>query len=273
VAFATMRSMDWLRIGRQLRALRLRAGKRQIDVGNAADLSRQLVSKIERGELADVQMRSLVKIGEALGASLDVQVRWHGEGLDRLMDGAHAGLVELVVRLLERLGWETAVEVSFAIRGERGSIDVMGLHRDVAAVLVVEVKSVVPDAGGMLHVLDRKARLAPEIAGARGWPCASVSRLLVIGDTSTTRRRVRALDATFRTTFPMRGVAVKRWLRQPGETLAGILFLPFATGDGVSRGTTGRQRVRHRKRPESPPKPVQTPSERASENNDDLDLA
>jgi transcriptional regulator with XRE-family HTH domain len=242
-----MASMDALRVGRSLRALRIRAAKRQQDVGAAADVSRQLVAKVEAGQLTDVRIGTLVAIGEALGASIDIQVRWHGEGLDRLLDAAHAGLVEQVVRLLAADGWETAVEVSFSIRGERGSVDVVGLRKDVAAILIVEVKSVVPDAGGMFHVLDRKARLGPEIVKQLGWPCASVSRLLVIGDSSTTRRRVAALGATFATAFPERGWSVRRWLRSPTGVMAGLLFLPFATGGGTRRGPTGVHRVRRRK--------------------------
>jgi transcriptional regulator with XRE-family HTH domain len=248
--------MDALRVGRSLRALRIRAGKRQRDVGAAAGVSRQLVSKVEAGQSADVQVGTIVAIGAALGASIDVQVRWYGEGLDRLLDAAHAGLVELVVAMLANDGWETRVEVSFAIGGERGSVDVIGLHRDVAAILIVEVKSVVPDAGGMLHVLDRKARLGPEIAKQIGWPCASVSRLLIIGESSTTRRRVAALGATFATALPERGWSVRQWLRSPTGALAGLLFIPFATGGGTRRGPTGVQRVR---RPRSTLKSPQRP--------------
>ncbi len=250
------RAMDALQVGRSLRALRIRAAKRQQDVGAAAGVSRQLVSKVEAGQSADVRVGTLIAIAEALGASIDVKVRWHGEGLDRLLDGAHASLVEQVVALLTADGWETKVEVSFSIRGERGSVDVVGLRREVAAILIVEVKSVVPDAGGMLHVLDRKARLGQEIARQLGWPCVSVSRLLVVGDSSTTRRRVAALGSTFATAFPERGWSVRRWLHSPNGSLAGLLFLPFASGSGARRGPTGVQRVR---RPKSAPKSAQGP--------------
>ena len=243
--------MDTLRVGRSIRALRLRADRRQADVARDAGLSRQLVAKVEAGDIDGVTLRRLGKIAAVLGADLDLRVRLHGEGLDRLLDGAHAALVERVVALLASFGWETAVEVSFSIRGERGSVDVVGLRRDIGAVVIVEVKTVVPDAGGMLSTLDRKARLGAEIAQRLGWPCRSVSRLLVVGDSSTTRRRVGALGATFAAALPSRGWAVKRWLRDPVEPLAGILFLPFATGDGARRSPTGRQRIR---RPRAAPK-------------------
>jgi len=238
--------MDGLRIGRQLRALRLRADKRQRDVSADARVSRQLIAKVEGGAIDGVTIGSLTRIGTALGATVDILVRWHGEGLDRLLDAAHAALVEIVVRILQAYGWETAVEVSFNVRGERGSVDICALYRQTATVLIIEVKTVVPDSGSMLATLDRKVRLAPDVARSLGWPCTTVARLLVIGDSSTTRRRVALLGATFAAVLPDRAVAIRRWLRQPSGTIAGLWFLPFATAGGRRRGVTGRQRVRRR---------------------------
>ncbi len=89
--------MDARRIGRSVRALRIRAGQRQIDVAGEARISRQQIGRIEAGELDGVTVGSLERAVTALGGSFDVTVRWHGEGLDRLLDAAHAGLVEQVV--------------------------------------------------------------------------------------------------------------------------------------------------------------------------------
>src|SRR3954453_13339241 len=86
--------------------------------------------------------------------------RWNGEGLDRLLDQAHAGLVEQLVVRLRAAGWVTDVGGAFSIRGERGSIDVLGFHEKTGIVLVIEVKSVVPDSQATLAGIDRKARLA-----------------------------------------------------------------------------------------------------------------
>jgi hypothetical protein len=189
-------------------------------------------------------VRVLDRLVQELGASLDVRLHWHGEGLDRLLDATHAGLVDSVVALLHRAGWETAVEVTFNEFGERGSVDVMGLRRAIGAVLIIEVKSVVPDAGGMLSALDRKARLAPAICRRLAWPCRSVSTLLVIGESSATRRRVADLGALFDAAFPIRGRAVRTWLLSPTGSIAGLLFLPYATSGSRRRGISGRQRVR-----------------------------
>lgn len=73
-----------------------------------------------------------------------------------------------------------ATEVSFDIRGQRGSIDILAFHPATGTLLVIEVKSVVPDMQAMLHGVDRKARLAPEIARGRGWRVERVARVLVL---------------------------------------------------------------------------------------------
>jgi hypothetical protein len=181
----------------------------------------------------------LRRLTEALGASLDVRLGWNGEGLDRLLDAAHAAMIETVVRRLQLHGWEVAVEVSFAIRGERGSIDVLGYRSDTSTLLVVEAKSVVPDAQAMLASIDRKARLAIQIGAARGWRAATVGRMLVLPETATSRRRVGALERTFAAAFPMRGWAVERWLKAPSGQIAGILFLPNSRHAKAGRSITG----------------------------------
>ena len=119
---------------------------------------------------------------------------------------ASAGIVrhEAIVRDLTTAGWDAATEASFSIRGERGSIDVLAFHPVTSTVLVVEVKSVVPDVQATLVTLDRKTRLASEIARQRGWRPARVGRLLVIRDDRTARRRIAAHETTFAGAFPIR---------------------------------------------------------------------
>jgi transcriptional regulator with XRE-family HTH domain len=236
--------MDPVRLGHAFRALRLQKRWRQSDVAAKAHVSASAISMIERGRLDSVSIARLRRVAEALDATLDVRLRWNGEGLDRLLDQAHAGLVEVLVRRLQADGWVTDVEVSFSIRGERGSIDVLAFHEATGMVLVSEVKSVVPDSQATLVGVDRKARLAPEIARARGWSCRGVARLLAIGDSSTSRRRIDSLATTYRTAFPASGAEVRRWLRQPDSPIAGLLFLPYSQPTHARTSTTGMQRVR-----------------------------
>jgi hypothetical protein len=175
----------------------------------------------------------LATVVAALGGRLSVRILYQGEGLDRLRDRAHARVVEAVVGDLVANGWLVATEVSFNVFGERGVIDILAFHPPTGSLLVVEVKTVVPDVGGMLATLDRKVRLAPDIARERGWAVQSVSRLLVMRDTATARRRVAEHASTFAAAFPTRTVGVRRWLRNPAGRLYGLRFLSDA---GPTRG-------------------------------------
>ena len=235
--------MDPVRLGRSLRAIRVRRGLRQVDVAVAAGISRSQASRIERGELKGVPVDDLLALAAALGAEVDIGVRWHGEGLDRLLDARHAALVEVVVRMLERTGWTCAVEASFSIYGERGSVDVLALHGVTGMILVVEVKTVVPDAQSLLVAHDRKLRLASRIAAERGWMGRGTARLLVVPEGSTARRRIAALGQSFLAAYPVRGRAVHRWLRAPVGPMSGLLFMPDSPGDGVGRPRLRRRRV------------------------------
>ncbi len=236
----------WLRAGRALRALRIRRDLGQADLARRVGVSRTTISRIERGQLAGMTLRRLSEVAASLGASLQVTVRWNGEALDRLLDEGHARLVAAVVSHLNELGWETAVEVSFAVGVERGSIDVLGYHRRTGSLLVGEVKSVVPDAGGTVYGLDRKARLAPVIARERGLAVRTVSRLLIVGDSRTARRRIARFAALWAAAFPVRGKQLAAWLRDPGErSVSGLLLIETGTSAAVSmrsRVARGRRR-------------------------------
>ena len=231
--------MDPVRLGRQVRALRCRRGWRQVDLAAAAGVARSTVSRVERGLAGGVTADALDRLSRSLGARLSVQLTWNGEALDRLMDAEHAALVERVANELRTCGWEVTIEATFAIGGERGSVDVLGYHAARGVVVVVEVKTVVPDMQAMLSSLDRKGRLAGRIAGARGWAPRTVGRVLVFSDTRTSRRRVELHEATFRAAFPSRSVTVKRWIGDPDpeRPFSGLWFLSH------DRGVSARHRV------------------------------
>lgn len=236
--------MDGIRIGLSVRALRIRRGWRQLDVAMRAGVSRGTISNAERGLIGRLSIDTLVRIAAVLGADVDVRIRWRGEGLDRLLDEGHATLVDAMAARLHHDGWETALEVTFSIRGERGSIDILAFHARSRALLVVEVKTVVPDFQAMVSALDRKTRLGPVIARDHGWSAGSTSRLLVIEAGSTSRGRVERLGAATASAFPDRGARVRSWLRAPDDPVSGLLFVRSAIPGDVTRRTTGRQRVR-----------------------------
>jgi transcriptional regulator with XRE-family HTH domain len=236
--------MDVIRFGLGVRALRRKRGWTQDDLAAKSQVSRTAVWRIERGRADRVAVHVLVRVVAALGARIDVRLLWHGEGLDRLLDAGHADLVERTLRLLASSDWMTATEVSFNVRGERGSIDILAFHPGTGSLLVIEIKSVVPDLQAMLSVIDRKGRLARDIAQERGWQVTSVTRLLVLPDDRTARRRVERHSATFRTALPARTIEVRRWIRRPEGAMHGVLFLSDARHTSTRHRVASRRRVR-----------------------------
>lgn len=95
--------------------------------------------------VAGTALDAIERVVVGLGGELDVRVRWRGEELDRLLDAVHAALGERLVEILAGAGWQCAVEVTFWIRGEKGSVDLLAWHPTTGRLLVVETKSVVPD--------------------------------------------------------------------------------------------------------------------------------
>lgn len=234
--------MDLVRFGRGIRALRLRRRWRQEDLAAESGVSRSVVARIEVGQSVAIPIGKIEMVASAVGARTDLRLNWNGEALDRLLDAAHAGLVEAAAAKLRALGWDVAAEVTFWIRGERGSVDLLGWHPAMRIVLVIEVKSVVPDIQAMLASLDRKARLAIEIGRGRGWSPIAAGRLLVIGESRTSRRRIELHATTFAAEFPHRGATLRGWLRTPNvaEPVRGLWFLSSA------HAMSTRHRVRKR---------------------------
>ncbi len=242
--------VDDVRLGKQFRALRHRLRWRQVDVGGKAGLSQDVISLVECGRIEDVSLRALRRHARALGGELRVELLFRGGELDRLMDEGHAALVGAIANRLEGLGWETRPEVSFAVFAERGSIDLLAWHAASGTLLVIEAKTELTSIEETLRRHDAKVRLAAEVAAERfGWRPRRVARLLVITDGSTRRSQVQRHEAVLRTAYPLRGGALRRWLREPSGSVAGLAFLPVTIDGRGAALVPGRSRIR---RPAAP---------------------
>jgi transcriptional regulator with XRE-family HTH domain len=234
---------------RAVRALRLRRGWRQADLAARAGLSRSAISRIERGQLDGVLIGNVARLAGALGASADLQLRWRGAELDRLVDARHASLQNHVADMLSHAGWTVRAEVSFNHYGDRGRVDLLAYHFALRIVLVVEIKSGIGDLQETLGRLDIKARLAPVLARQAGWADASSAVVaLVIGDSRAARRIVDAHLALLHG-FPLRGRAASAWLRRSRvPPPRGLLWFVNAAN---ARGVRFIDAQRSRKRPDS----------------------
>jgi transcriptional regulator with XRE-family HTH domain len=234
---------------RAIRQLRLDRGWRQCDLGNRAGVSRELVSRVERGEISALPLRSVERIADALGATVDLRVQWRGAQLDRLLDAEHAALQDALARALAATGWSVRVEFSFNHYGDRGRVDVLAFHGALRYLLVMEVKSVLGDLQETIGKLNVKVRLGGHLAREAGWehPLA-VAPALMIGDSRAARRVVARHEAMF-AAYSLRGRAAVAWIRHPTRNVPnGLLW--FAKRPD-SHQETVNDRLRVRKRPDS----------------------
>ncbi len=230
----TLDDMDDMRIGAALRAVRVRRRWRQSDVATRAGVSQPLVSLVERGHLDKISLATLRGIGRVLDINVGVYARWRGGELDRMLNVRHSLLAESVATMFVGLpDWSIAPEVSFSIYDERGIIDILAFHAPTGCLLVIELKTAIVDVNELVGTLDRKARLAPEIARQRGWEAMHVSRWVIVARDKTNLRHIGAHRSILRAAFPDDGRLMRGWLIHPsGGTSA------LSTWSDINRGGT-----------------------------------
>jgi transcriptional regulator with XRE-family HTH domain len=216
--------MDDIAFGRVFRTVRQRRRLRQRDVAAAAGVSDVLVSRIERGQASRVALHTIRRIVGVLEIEVSLVARWRGGELERLQARRHSALAEAVIARLSAFGWEVRPEVSFSIFGERGVIDVLAWHPATQTLLVIELKTEIVNVGELLGALDRKARLAPRISADLAWRPATLALALIVADSSTNRRHVRAHARTLRAMLPADGRRLRGWLAKPTDEVRALAF-------------------------------------------------
>lgn len=233
------------RVGMVFRAVRIHQRLRQEDVARRAGVSASLVSRIERGHLASIQLDHVRAVAGVLEIRLELTPSWRGGDLDRVLSARHSALHErLADRLGRSAGWVSAAEVSYSIWGERGVIDRLGFHAGRRMLAVFELKADLSDPAGLIAQGDRYRRLAPEIARGRGWLADQVSCWAIVADTDTNRRRLGAHRELLRGAFPAHGRMFGEWLRDPVERVDGLVFIAYPHRGTVTRGLSMVKRVR-----------------------------
>lgn len=223
-------------MGLVLRALRRRRGWAQRELAARVGTSQSVVSRVERGHVAEVTVDRLRRLLAGVETRLEITLRWRGAELERLLDEAHAAAVAAIAAVLEQAGWTVLIEVTYSEYGERGSFDILAVKAARRAALVVEVKTDIPSAEQVGRKVDEKARLAPRIVERReGWRPEHVGRVIAMPENAALRRRFDATPVLVRL-FPLEGRAIRHWLRRPDGSVAGRWFLSGIADRHRSRG-------------------------------------
>ena len=225
-------------VGLVLRALRRRRRWRQADLAERAGCSQALVSQIERGHVGRSTVDTVRQLFGAVDGRLQLAPRWRGAELDRLLDAEHAVVVGALAGTLERVGWNVLLEVTYSEFGERGSIDVLGLHPESRSAFVGEVKTDVASSEAVARALDAKGRLAATVVRRlEGWRPELVAQVLVFPE-SPRLRRLLASSPVLARRYPIDSRRVRGWLRQPAGPLQASWFLTNITPGNPRRVRT-----------------------------------
>lgn len=174
--------------------------------------------------MGTLSLETIRRVAAALDIRVDLVGRWRAGDLDRLLNARHSALHEHVARMFrdELPEWIFEPEVSFALYGERGVIDILAWHPGRRAVLVIELKTDVVDVNDLVGGVDRKRRLARKVAQARGWDPEFVSVWVIVAAGRTNRARLAAHGAMLRAAYPVDGRGIRHWLRDPAAPTAAL---------------------------------------------------
>lgn len=193
-------------IGQEIRLLREDAGITQARLARAAGISRAHLCGIESGQ-SEASLGALTGLSHALGASVSIRL-YPGTG-PRVRDHLQATIVEAMLRQLHRR-WKRFLEVP-VYRPVRGVIDLVLHDPGSGQFVATEVHSEIRRLEQVLRWGNEKRNALPS---AELWQFAAtdarptVSGLLVVRSTHTTRTVVEQHAATFEAAFPAPAAAV-----------------------------------------------------------------
>jgi transcriptional regulator with XRE-family HTH domain len=240
--------MEDQRFGSIVRAVRIKRRWRQSDLAAKARVSASTVSRVERGHASTLSLEVIRRIASALDVRVELLARWRAGDLDRLLNAKHSALHEQVARMFrdQLPEWVFEPEVSFAIYGERGVIDILAWHPRRRALLVIELKTDIVDVNDLVGGVDRKRRLAHKVARDRGWEARFVSVWIIVAAGRTNRARLAAHGAMLRAAYPMDGRTIRHWLRDPARPVAALSLWQNMHPGAAKADLAAVRRVRRR---------------------------
>ena len=185
-----------MRMGDELRRLRLDAGVSLRQLGEVTGLDPSHLARIEKGR-ANGSVEALSAISIALGA--DLSFRFFADAGPRLHDRYQAPMIEALIRSLDR-SWMPRLEV--VVPGNaRGVADIVLRHRRRPLLVIGEAQSQIRRLEQQLRWISEKAE-----AFRAADPRQEVVKLLLLRSTAATRGIVNQFGGTLSTAYPARAI-------------------------------------------------------------------
>jgi transcriptional regulator with XRE-family HTH domain len=199
-----------------VRDARTTIGWSQRELAARVGTSQTKIWRIERADPGALDVATLDRVLSALGLRSTLEVEGHHladrrEQRDRL----HARLMAAMAGRLHRCGWVVATEVPIGGRELRGWVDIVAYRAADAAMATFELKTDLPDIGGLQRQLDWYERAAPWVARRLGWRVERFVSAVICLDTQAVADRLDEHRWLLRAAFPGEGRALVAWLEEP----------------------------------------------------------
>jgi len=203
-------------VGSLVRETRHAIGWSQDELAGRAGTSQTKVWRIERGDAAAQDLATLDRVLGALGlrSTLEIEGRHLADREDQ-RDPVHAALATAVAGRLQRCGWSVSGEVPTGASSPTGWIDLLGYREGDASMAIVEIKTDLPDIGGLQRQVSWYEREAPHAARRLGWRPEFAAVIVVCLDTTAVARQLRDHRPVLGPAFPGDARALSAWLRDP----------------------------------------------------------
>jgi transcriptional regulator with XRE-family HTH domain len=200
-------------IGATIRDARQTIGWSQDELADRARTSQTMVWRAESGGADSIRVEVLDRILRALGVrwELELRARHLDERRDQL-EPVHAALVGAMAGRLGRAEWEVASEVPTGGESPTGWIDLAAYRARDSSMFLGEVKTDLPDVGGMQRQVGWYEQASARVAQRLGWRPTRTAVALICLDSRMIAERLLANRELLRGAFPGRPADLSRWL-------------------------------------------------------------
>jgi transcriptional regulator with XRE-family HTH domain len=212
-----------------VRTARTQIGWTQDELADRAFTSQTTIWRMEHAASGALDLEMLDRVLAQLGLKVVLEVEGrHLVARTEQRDLVHAALLGVIAARLRRTGWEVATEVPTGASTPTGWIDLLAFRRVDSALVLGEIKTALPDIGGLQRQIAFYQREAPWAARRLGWLPESVTTVVACLDTADVATSLAANRLVLAPAFPGDPRVLESWLQGPaaprpgGPTLCAI---------------------------------------------------
>jgi transcriptional regulator with XRE-family HTH domain len=190
-------------VGETVKTTRKNARWSQRELSRRSGVSQAQICRIERGTCRNLEVGVIDRLFVALGIRY-----WLAADVPRVTrpqsDQVHARCSAYSTRRLVSDGWLVKREVEIGTDRSRGWIDILAFHPGSGVLLVIEIKTELPDLGAVERSMNWYEREAVRAARRFGWRPSWVGSALLLLHSRANDERVMSARSVIQIGFPGR---------------------------------------------------------------------